>query len=109
MRRPFPFGHPRAPMAAPAPSGGVRDPAGGSARARAPKQEHQSLPILVTLPKPGNPPVRASPSPVTTGLVLRHYSAKTLVFLACTGCHVSAAVRAGRQPLRPPIFAMSET
>jgi hypothetical protein len=61
----------------------------------------------VTFLEPLKPPVRAN-SPVTTVPVLRFYSLKTLVFSACTEWH-EYALRAGRQPLRPPIFAMPGT
>src|SRR5205823_5956674 len=61
----------------------------------------------VTFLEPLKPPARAN-RPVTPVPVLRFYSVKTLVFSACTGWHVYA-FRAGRQPLRPPIFAMPET
>jgi len=61
----------------------------------------------VTFLEPLKPPVRAN-SPVTTVPVLRFYSLKTLVFSACTEWH-EYALRAGRQPPRPPIFAMPET
>jgi len=61
----------------------------------------------VTVLEALNPPVRAR-SPVTTVPVLRFYSLKTLVFSACTEWH-EYALRAGRQPLRPPIFTLPET